>query len=155
MSKELKMVTRSVRPVVKFNRKRPAKQNFKEQCDVNKIVEVFLRTGKLISSNSRQPRYGDFSQGLDFRLAMNAGLLAERYYQSLPSEIRTICPDLQSFKEWAVTDEGRKVLREFNLIPKEPVAPGPPPSQPVVEPVVSPGAPAPKGAPGAPANPAP
>lgn len=36
-----------------------AKQSFKDECDVNNVIERFTRTGKLDHLNPRSPQYGE------------------------------------------------------------------------------------------------
>lgn len=64
------------------------KQSFKDECDINYIMERFQRTGILPDQNPRQPVYGDFSSVLDFQTAQAVIAESMIQFQSLPAKIR-------------------------------------------------------------------
>jgi phage internal scaffolding protein len=64
------------------------KQSFKEQCDINKIVGRFIKTGTLTHFREKAGSYGDFTQVKDFQSAMQSVLAAEDAFELLPSELR-------------------------------------------------------------------
>ncbi len=64
-----------------------AQQNFKDECDINNIMERFGLTGELPSS-PLPPQYGDFSGVLDYHSAMNAVLAAQDAFADLPAPMR-------------------------------------------------------------------
>lgn len=67
-------------------------QHFKDDCDVNRILERFLRTGSWTSSlnqlPSRQPVFGDFDTNFDFHQAQNTIVDAQRRFMTLPASVR-------------------------------------------------------------------
>ena len=64
-----------------------AQQNFKDECDINNIMERFGLTGEL-PANPLPPQYGDFSGVLDYHSAMNAVLAAQDAFADLPATMR-------------------------------------------------------------------
>lgn len=64
-----------------------AVQSFKDECDINVIVERFGLTGVLPGA-IRMPEYGDFSEVVDYHTAMNAIRSAEDSFRQLPAKVR-------------------------------------------------------------------
>lgn len=64
-----------------------AQQNFKDEVDINTIVERFGLTGQL-PDNVRIPQYGDFVDVVDYHTAMNKVIEAREGFMSLPATIR-------------------------------------------------------------------
>lgn len=62
-------------------------QQFKDECDINTIVERFGLTGEL-PENIRMPVSGDFTQVTDFQSAMNMVRQAEEAFNELPGAVR-------------------------------------------------------------------
>lgn len=62
-------------------------QGFKEECDINVIVERFGLTGQL-PENLRMPVSGDFTGVTDFQSAMNIVRQAEEEFLRVPAHIR-------------------------------------------------------------------
>jgi len=67
------------------------KQSFTEQCDINKMMKKYVRTGAAPVLNKREPHYGDFSQAKDLHSAMNQVMAAQDEFETLPSEVRNLC----------------------------------------------------------------
>jgi len=66
-------------------------QSFKEECDINNIVEHYTKTGNWSTSlrpATRPPIFGDFTSVPDFREAMNYVANAREQFEALPSRIR-------------------------------------------------------------------
>jgi len=64
-----------------------AQQHFKEECDINTILERFNITGMLPQS-PLSPRYGDFSGIGDYHTALNRVIAAQDEFDGLPAQIR-------------------------------------------------------------------
>lgn len=62
-------------------------QQFKDECDINNIMEKFGMTG-LIPQTPLEPSYGDFSGVSDYHTALNAIMAAEAQFDALPAQIR-------------------------------------------------------------------
>jgi len=64
-----------------------AQQHFKEECDINYVLNNFGVTA--LSTTPLTPRYGDFSDVVDYHSALNAVIAAEDSFMALPANIRT------------------------------------------------------------------
>ena len=62
-------------------------QQFKDECDINNIMEKFGMTG-LIPQNPLTASYGDFSGVNDYHTALNAIIAAEEQFDALPATLR-------------------------------------------------------------------
>lgn len=78
-----------VRPVVAVPRDDSpgAKQEFKDECDINRIMKRVLK-GQVPALAAGAPQYGDFAGVEDFHTAQNVLLTATAQFARLPSEIR-------------------------------------------------------------------
>lgn len=123
------------------------KQEFKDQCDVNKIVANFTRTGRLDQLQKAQGMYIDSSMGPQtYQESLNLIIRARDTFQALPSDVRAkYGNDVQNFLAAAEQDpEG--LFSSLTAVqadvppPATPVAPAAPaapaaPSAPVPGPV--------------------
>jgi len=62
-------------------------QQFRDECDINRILERFNVTGQL-PVGSVQPEYADFSGVFDYQSACNAVIAANQSFAGLPAKIR-------------------------------------------------------------------
>lgn len=110
------------------------KQSFKNQCDVNFIVEQFDRTGALTHFARGRPEYADVSESADLQTSIEAVKLAGENFAGLPSAVRAAAQnDPVLFLEMSSNQLGMDALVEAGLWgekPKEPaVEPGPEPER--------------------------
>lgn len=63
------------------------KDSFAEECDINTIVRRFGLTGEL-PVNVRAPMYGDFTEAMDYRSALDAVMAAQESFMALPADVR-------------------------------------------------------------------
>ena len=75
---------------VKFNTPSMTQQQFKDECDINKIMDRYLRTGILSDPlNTRGPgTYADFTEMGDYMENMNKVVEAREMFESLPAKVR-------------------------------------------------------------------
>lgn len=66
----------------------PVQQSFRDECDINVIMERFGQSGEL-PSNVRVPMYGDFEAVGSFHDAMNAVALAQESFEAMPAAVRS------------------------------------------------------------------
>lgn len=68
-----------------------ARQEFKDQCDINNILKQFKRTGIInhISAQARQGSYEDLPDPIEYQDALNAVLAAQESFATLPSKVRS------------------------------------------------------------------
>lgn len=98
-----------------------AKQSFKEECDINTIVQRF-GLGYSIPENHRVPEYGDFTNITDFQTAMNATARAREAFEQLPAEIRTkFGNDPAAYVDFCIDPDNKKELKKMGLLSKEAV----------------------------------
>lgn len=64
-----------------------AKQSFRDECDINNIMQKYVATGLLEHVNEREAVFDDFS-GFDFARSMNVVAKAQEMFDNLPAEIR-------------------------------------------------------------------
>lgn len=62
-------------------------QHFAEECDINTIVDRFMKTG-VMPEGIVQPQYGDYSEVMDFQSAQNAIRSASENFFAMPAAIR-------------------------------------------------------------------
>lgn len=63
------------------------KQSFKDECDINKIMAKYQRTGAVTHFNRHSPQYG-FASADDFAQSMRIVTQAQEMFEDLPSSIR-------------------------------------------------------------------
>lgn len=78
------------REAVEYQQRTPdlAKQEFKDDCDINKIMDRWLKKGQLPDLPSRLPEYGDYSNPLEYREAIHLVRDAETAFQALPAKVK-------------------------------------------------------------------
>lgn len=64
------------------------KQEFKDQCQIQSILNKYQKTGMVTHLAKHHAQYGDFSNISDFQSAMSAVANAVDTFESLPSSIR-------------------------------------------------------------------
>lgn len=116
------------KPVVKDNTPSKTRQSFKDECDINKIVERYRVTGMLTDPSipkTRNPFFGDFTQVTDYhqQAAQIASLNAE--FEALPAKIRSRFQNdpgqmLDFLADEANTEEAVKLgLKPMSALPKD------------------------------------
>ena len=123
------------------------KQQFKEECDVNRIVKAAEATGSIQHLNPFEGNYGDFTQAPDdYQQALHQVMEAQEQFDALPSKIRAHFEnDPAKFLGWQNDSEAVELMRKHGLLKKQPeevVEPVPkkaakPPKQPAGEPPTS------------------
>ncbi len=93
-------------PGVTFTQPSLTQQHFKDDCDVNVILDRFMKTGDLPTS-SAIPTFQDVSEFADFRELQVAMSDAREYFESLPARVRArYNNDLTTFYETLNTRQG-------------------------------------------------
>lgn len=75
---------------VKFNEPSMTQQQFKDECDINKIMERYLKTGVLSDPLDQRgtPKYGEYAEIGDYMDHMNKVVEANEMFEALPASIR-------------------------------------------------------------------
>ena len=95
-----------------------AQQHYKEECDINTILQKFNITG-LLPEQPLSPRYGDFTGIGDYHTAMNRVLAVQDEFEALPAQIRArFDNDPAQLIEFMENSENRSEAEELGLIEK-------------------------------------
>lgn len=65
------------------------KQSFRDECDINKLMAQYQKTGVMTHLTRGLPSYGDFTNAADYHTASTKVLEAQRAFDELPAEVRT------------------------------------------------------------------
>lgn len=104
------------------------RQSEKDNCDINRIMAKYARTGVLEHVQRYEGRYGDFASAPEYHEACNKVLAANEMFNSLPAAVRNYFDnDPAEFLACAGDPERQDELVELGLAMKaEAVAPPPP-----------------------------
>lgn len=64
------------------------KQSFRDECDINNIIDRFMKTGVLTHENSSKPQFGDYLGFSDYQDSLNQVIAADEAFDSLPAKVR-------------------------------------------------------------------
>ena len=93
-----------------------AQQQFKEECDINNIMEKFGMTG-LLPQTPLNATYGDFSGVKDYHTALNAIMAAEEQFDALPAQLRArFDNDPANLIDFMENPENRSEAEKLGLI---------------------------------------
>ena len=95
----------------------PAKQSFKDQCDINNIVQKAQVTGVLSHVSNYAEQYGDFAD-FDYETALNQVKEAESMFYDLPSEVRQneFKGNVQSFLTFVSTNTPEQIKEKLPML---------------------------------------
>lgn len=79
---------RGVKPGITYVGDSLTQQHFKDECDINKIIERFTRTGLLPQYPGDNMEYGDYTSVASYHEAMTILANAQAQFDSLPSSVR-------------------------------------------------------------------
>jgi len=95
-----------------------AQQHYKEECDINTILEKFNITG-LLPESPLSPRYGDFTGISDYHTAMNRVFAAQDEFEALPAQIRArFGNDPAQLIEFLENSDNRPEAEKLGLVEK-------------------------------------
>jgi phage internal scaffolding protein len=95
-----------------------AQQHFKEECDINTILQKFNISG-LLPEQPLSPRYGDFTGIGDYHTAMNRVIAAQDEFEALPAQIRArFDNDPAQLIEFLQNSDNRPEAEELGLVEK-------------------------------------
>lgn len=98
---------------------RGAKQSMKDECDINKIMARYIRTGTLLHVAPGVPQYG-FAPEMSFQEAMNFMVRAQEDFESLPAKVRLrFNNSATEFVDFCSKRENLPELRKLGLAPEE------------------------------------
>ena len=95
-----------------------AQQQFRDECDINTILEKFGVTG-MVPTNVRQPLREDFVEAMDYQSALNALMEAEASFMEMPAKLRAeFDNDPGKFIDFFEREENRDRAIQLGLINK-------------------------------------
>lgn len=107
-----------------------AQQQFKDECDINVILERFNVTGQL-PVTPLQPQFGDFSGISDYQTALNAVLDAQESFDALPARVRErFANDPAAFVDFCLDEANRDEMQALGLLSVVPEGPNLSPTEP-------------------------
>lgn len=111
-------------PYVDEDGRSMTRQEFTDECDVNKLMERYQKVGVWpLPMPNAEPRYLDVSAVPDFAAAMQMMIDAENAFMTLPAITRReFDNDPTRFVEFAQNSENLPKMREWGLAPPEAVA---------------------------------
>lgn len=93
------------------------KQEFKEECDINVIMQRIAPEAIMESFRARQGSYGDFSEVATYLDAKNAVRASEEAFDSLPAKLRKMFDnDVSKYLDYIVDDNNHKEAVELGLL---------------------------------------
>jgi phage internal scaffolding protein len=93
-----------------------AQQHFKEECDINTILQKFSISG-ILPEAPLSPRYGDFSGIGDYHTALNRVIAAQDEFEALPATIRArFDNDPAKLIDFLDDDKNRPEAEELGLV---------------------------------------
>lgn len=108
-----------------------AKQSFKDECDINKIMRRYEKTGVVDHLNKFNGDYGSFLGFEDYHTSMNQILAAEEAFMALPAKVRArFNHSPAEFLQFAQNADNHEEMVELGLARRgEPEEPANPPQE--------------------------
>lgn len=104
------------------------KQSFKDECDVNRIMNQYMKTGEIPHINEVAPQYLE-CEATDFQAAMEFVAGAQTLFHEMPSAIRNRFNNSpQEFVEFCSHEKNRPEMAEMGLLAPNTSAPIPNPT---------------------------
>lgn len=109
---------------IHFPEKSLTKQAFKDECNINKIMSRYEKTGLITHIAKGAPQYGDFSNITTYHEAVNQIMLAQDMFESLPAKLRQqFNNDPELFVDFCSNPENLEQLQEMGLAEPPPSPP--------------------------------
>lgn len=96
------------------------KENMKDECDINRIMAKFQKTGLLTHVSNHAPKYGNAMSVEEYENAKFVVAMTNSMYEELPSSIRKDFNGPEEFLEFVSDPENNDQMREMGLVPDEP-----------------------------------
>lgn len=106
-----------IRTIIDCSQDEPAKQSFKDECDINKIMAKFQRTGIINHYANHAPEYGDATP-IEYLDALQTVAKANEMFADLPSSVRKrFSNSPEEFLEFVQNPENLEECRKMGLAP--------------------------------------
>lgn len=97
------------------------KQSFKDEANVNSIIEKYNKTGQFPQLLQSNPKYGDFSTPISYQDSLNTILLANEQFNALSSKVRKkFNNDPTEFLQFVSNPQNKEEMYELGLAVKPP-----------------------------------
>lgn len=99
-----------------FTKPSRVRRDMQEDCDINKIMGRWRKTG-LMPQATRTPRYGDFSNAMQYQDALNRVMAAKEDFMALPARVRArVDNDPGRFLDFISNTDNLEELVELGLV---------------------------------------
>lgn len=96
-------------------------QSQKDDANINNILKKYAKTGVLPSLIKQDPKYGDFSEGINYHDAMNVVLFAQEQFAGLSADVRKrFGNDPQLFMEFCNDPKNAEEMVSLGLAERTP-----------------------------------
>lgn len=96
-------------------------QHSKDDCDINRILAKFHKTGELNHLADHEPTYGDFSDAADYKTSCDRVLAAQADFAALSSRIRArMGHDPAALIAFMEDEANHEEARDLGLLPPLP-----------------------------------
>lgn len=111
------------------------KQAMQAECDVNKIMSKYEKTGMLTHVNKFPGNYGDFTEATDYHTSLLQVMEAQEAFDALPATVRSRFQNNPGkFLEFAENPDNLDQMVEMGLATAVEAAPEPKPAEKPPEP---------------------
>lgn len=91
-------------------------QSMAPECDINRIMAKWQKTGVIEHANTYQGQYGDFAETPTYQEAMNVVIESQEMFMTLPSSVRRqFDNDPGQFLAFAVDPQNGEKMIEMGL----------------------------------------
>lgn len=104
------------------------KQAHKDECDINRILHTYDKTGLITHVSASVAQYGDFTEVNEYQESLNTVIAAQNAFDELPASIRKkFGNDPGAFFEFATDPDNADAMVTLGLAnaPDVPLAPEP------------------------------
>ena len=107
------------------------KQSHKDECDINRILKQYQRTGIITHVQNARPTYMDLPDAMDFQVSMNIVLEGNEAFSSLPAQVRAhFHNDPAAFLAALSDPDQAQQMREWGFLKPLDEPPAPQPDRP-------------------------
>lgn len=97
------------------------KQEFKDECCIENIMNQYKQTGQITHGNKQPPTYDDFSNVVTYQEAQNITIQANEAFMALPSGIRNqFHNDPGAFLDFATNEDNHDQMVTMGLATAKP-----------------------------------